>query len=152
MSFPNFNQHPQFPLSDKNSHIDSSSLESSISSSPISSPYMLPLYLRKRNRDHEDEASPTKNLPNNHFQLYINTDISNQQNHKRVQQRKIHTQIHHDTISMMMESQKILQERETQSELLPFQNDSNMESPPGNNSKFHQKPFWPIVNKSSQKN
>lgn len=67
---------------------------------------------------------------------------------KRCQQHKIHSELHQNTIDLMMNSQKILQEQERMHKLydgeVSMHEDINMHE---TKDSFKQRPFWPVINK-----
>ncbi|CUM55709.1 unnamed protein product [Debaryomyces tyrocola] len=69
---------------------------------------------------------------------------------KRCQQHKIHSELHQNTIDMMMKSQKILQEQERLHKL--YNEDNPMHEDIVNDEtkdNYKQRPFWPIINKTN---
>lgn len=68
---------------------------------------------------------------------------------KRCQQNKIHSELHQNTIDLMMKSQKILQEQERLHKL--YNGDNSMHEDivtDETKDNFEQRPFWPIINKA----
>ncbi|CUM54547.1 uncharacterized protein AC631_02256 [Debaryomyces fabryi] len=68
---------------------------------------------------------------------------------KRCQSHKIHSEVHQNTIDLMMKSQKILQEQERLHKL--YHDDNSMHENTNTNDmidSFKQRPFWPVLNKN----
>lgn len=59
---------------------------------------------------------------------------------KKLQQHKIHTQLHQDTVALMMNSLKLLAHQDV--EVVP-------EIEPETNSTYYQKPYWPVLTKKA---
>ena len=101
-----------------------------------SSPISASSHKRKRSEDLDNTTRTS-----------INNETNNDQG-KRYQQHKIHTEVHRGTIELMMKSQKILQEQERMQKLYDqddsMYEDIDMQEPKDN---FKQKPFWPTINK-----
>lgn len=72
------------------------------------------------------------------------------ENTKRCQPHKIHSELHQNTIDLMMKSQKILQEQERLRKLYDGESSmhEDMETSETKDS-FKQRPFWPIINKTN---
>lgn len=118
------------------SYADASSF--AIPSSPISSAS----HKRKRS---EDQDIITHITVNNHAL----GDQAIGEHAKRCQQHKIYSELHQNTIDLMMKSQKILQEQERLHKL--YDGDNLMHEDivtDETKDKFKQRPFWPIINKT----
>lgn len=83
----------------------------------------------------------------NHNQALVGQAIN--EHVKRCQSHRIHSEVHQNTIDLMMKSQKILQEQER---LHKLYNDDNSMHEDTNTyetiDSFKQRPFWPIINKA----
>lgn len=62
---------------------------------------------------------------------------------KRWQDTKIHTEVHHNTIQMMLQAQRELQQRENTEPELYISSEVESEE----TSTYTQSPFWPVLNR-----
>lgn len=71
--------------------------------------------------------------------------LKGHENTKKCQQHKIHTESHNNTIQMLMNSQKMLQEQERLQKV--YGDQDIVQDEEETKECFTQKPFWPVINK-----